>query len=55
VRKSVEFTGWTQVGCKHVVVDYIVGFQIERFSQAVDQYSVRLLEIKENLEKEKKI
>jgi hypothetical protein len=55
VRKSVEFAGWTQVGCEHVALDYTVGCETERFSQAVDQYSARLLEIKENLEKDKRV
>jgi hypothetical protein len=55
MQKSVEFSGWTQVGCEHVTLDYIVGCETKSFSQAVDQYSARLLEIKENLEKVKRI
>jgi hypothetical protein len=55
VRKLVEFVGWTQVGCEHVTLDYTVGCETHMFSQAVDQYSARLPEIKENLEKDKRV
>jgi hypothetical protein len=51
----MEFTGWTQVGCERVTLDYIVGCETKGFLQVVDQYSARLLEIKENLEKDKRV